>query len=381
MSDSQPHLRIATVLAIALALGSLAYFGKGFTVAWNDGDSDFRIREREWMDFSAGVYPNLRFTPEGAKPATVHSVYPAYALPIFGLFFGAGDFDAARIVLQALSLGGLGVMMLLGWKALHRYGWQAGFLGMAMAAAMSGNCTVIALGQFSLVSAGMLAAQILAIQANRPWLAGLFWAIAMIKPQIAFPFALLFLIHRQWRGILSGSVILAMLSLFALKWTGWTFGEYLIHAVGSESLSFVSQNGTGLTGALPISPRVITVVGIAMIGVLGLWLLWARDGLPQDNLWPLAGLASALGWVLFYHRPYDNPMLLPLILAMAAFALRCQTLLPVLLAGLLGISLYLPAGMVARSEALSVLSFLAPVASACFLLFRKKSLPDKNQMA
>lgn len=40
------------------------------------------------------------------------------------------------------------------------------------------------------------------------------------------------------------------------------------------------------------------------------------------------------------------------------------------LPGLLALSLYLPAGMLARSEALSVLAFLAPMATAFFYFLR-----------
>ena len=108
----EPRPIVLLVLAIILGLGGCAYLAKGFRVAWNGGDSDLRIREREWSDFSKGIYPNRRYAPEGEKPAKAHSVYPAYALPMFGLFFGIGDFVGARIALQALSLAGLAAMML-----------------------------------------------------------------------------------------------------------------------------------------------------------------------------------------------------------------------------------------------------------------------------
>ena len=88
-----------------------------------------------------------------------------------------------------------------------------------------------------------------------------------------------------------------------------------------------------------------------------------------------------LGFVLFYHRQYDNQMLFPLMLAIAAVALREKTAVPLALAALLGLSLYLPAGVVAGSEALSVLSFLTPVAGAFFLLLSKYSPEKPNSVA
>ena len=366
------------IAACFLTLLGCAYLAKGFAVAWNGGDSDLRIREREWSDFSKGIYPNRRYTPEGERPAKAHSVYPAYALPMFGLFFGAGDFVGARISLQAFSLAGLAAMMLLAWRALREHGWQAGFFGMAMATAISGNCTVFALGQFTLFSVGMLAAQILAIQANRPWLAGVFWAFAMIKPQIALPFALLFLIQRQWTGILSAGIVLTGASFFALEWTGWTLGEYLVHSIGSESLSFVPKSKTGIIAALPISPRVLTAAGIALIGLIGLWLLLARGGLKREMLWPLAGLASALGWILFYHRPYDNPMLFPLVLATAIYTLRDPKISNLCLSGMLATTVFLPASWIFKTPALAFLAFLIPIALALFLILRERQITDRK---
>ncbi len=213
-----------------------------------------------------------------------------------------------------------------------------------------------------------------AIQANRPWLAGIFWAFAMIKPQIAFPFALLFLIQRQWPGILSGAAILAGLSFFALEWTGWTLGEYLVHSIGSESLSFIPESKMGIIAALPISPRVITAAGIGLTGLIGLGLLLARGGLPQDKLWPLAGLASALGWILFYHRPHDNPMLFPLLLAIAIQTLRDPKIWNLALAVLVGATIYLPAGLVFKTPALSLLAFAVPMISTAFLFLPSKAM-------
>jgi hypothetical protein len=88
-----------------------------------------------------------------------------------------------------------------------------------------------------------------------------------------------------------------------------------------------------------------------------------------------------LGFVLFYHRQYDNQMLFPLMLAIASVALRKRTAAPIALAGLLALSVYLPAGMVSRSGALSVLAFLAPVAAAGFLAVRRSPVRvESNSM-
>jgi hypothetical protein len=372
---------ILWILAILLGAGGCAYLAKGFRVAWQGGDSDLRIREREWGEFEKGVYPNRRL--EQPVKAKAHSVYPPWAFPMFAPFFGTGDFVVARVVLQALSLAGLAMMAWLGWRELAPHGWQAGALGIAMAGAISGNCSALALGQFSILCAGLLAAQILSMRAERQILAGACWAFAMIKPQIALPFALLFLLERQWRGLITGGAVLAVLSAAAFWWTGVSPVDFFAAGPATEKLRFVRYSGyvgTMWIVWLDLPPRTATGIALGVLGLYGITLL-LRDWRDRIPLIHGAGICAMLGFVLFYHRQYDNQMLFPLMLAIASVALRKRTAAPIALAGLLALSVYLPAGMVSRSGALSVLAFLAPVAAAGFLAVRRSPVRvESNSM-
>jgi hypothetical protein len=366
-------------LAIVLGLGGCAYLAKGFRVAWQGGDSDFRIREREWVPFEQGIYPNRRLEQPVKSP--VHSVYPPWAFPMYAPFFSAGNFTVARIVLQALSLAALAAMMWLGGRELSPLGWQAGLLGGAMAWAVSGNCTAIALGQFSILCAGLLAAQVLAMQANRPVLAGICWALAMIKPQIALPFALLFLLERQWRGLFVCGAVLAVLSAGAFWWTDVSPLEFFVAGPAKEKLTFVRDSGyLGMMWIewLDLPPRTATGIALGMLAVCGLALL-IRDSRGRVSLLDAAGICAMLGFVLFYHRQYDNQMLLPLVLAIGLRALRSHGVWAIGLALLLGASVYVPAGFVAQYQAFSLMAFLAPVATAVFLLITPVGVLQKNE--
>ena len=366
-------------LAILLGLGGCAYLAKGFRVAWQGGDSDFRIREREWVAFEQGIYPNRRLEQSVKSP--VHSVYPPWAFPMYAPFFSVGNFMVARIVLEALSLAGLAVMMWLGCRELSSQGWQAGLLGGAMAWAVSGNCTAIALGQFSILCAGLLAAQVLAMQANRPILAGICWALAMIKPQIALPFALLFLFDRRWRGLFAGGAVLAVLSAGAFWWTDVSPLQFFVAGPAKEKLTFVRDSGylgTMWIEWLDLPPRTATGIALVMLALCGLALL-LRDWRGRMSLLDAAGICAMLGFVLFYHRQYDNQMLLPLVLASVLRALRSHGVWTIGLALLLGASVYLPAGLVAQYQALSLLAFLTPVTTAVFLLVTTVGVLRKNE--
>ena len=361
--------RILILLASLLLWGgSLAYLGKGFMVSWKGGDSDLRIREREWKDFSKGVYPNVRHSPPGRAEAKTHTVYPAYALAQFVPFFAFGDFMAARVVLQGLSLAALAAMMWLGWRLLHGYGWEAGMLGMALGPAIAGNCTAIALGQFSILSAGFVAAQILAMLANRNGLAGIFWAMAMIKPQCALPFALLFLVQGRWKGLLTGGATLGFLTFGALEWTGWSVREYVVHTFGTERLNFAKQ-GTSLPAFFPeIPPRLLTGIGIGVVAALAIGLAWIGRRVREEILPALAGVCAMLGWVFFYHRQYDNQMLFPLMLAAAIAVFRTKNIPHLIFALVLAATLYLPAGVVAKTPTLFAMALYFPVLAAVFIL-------------
>lgn len=371
MNLRQMQCGLVLVVAILLGLGAFAYLSKGFSVAWQGGDSDLRIREREWGDFKQGIYPNRRFTPEGKTPAKTHTVYPPYALPMYAVFFGPGGFLTARVILQALSIGGLMAMIWQGYRTLGTVGWQAGWLGAVLAAAISGNCTAIALGQFSIICAGFLSLQVLAMQANRGVLAGICWALAMIKPQIALPFALLFVLQRQWRGLFSGASLLAILSAAAFWWTGWSPWDFFHQSLATEKLLFIRNtgfSGTGWMDWIDLPPRAAVAIAFALIATAGLVVLLC-DWRSKVSLLNGAGLCAMLGYVLFYHRQYDNQMLFLLMLAVVARVLQNGWRpLDMIVCGLLGLTLYLPAGMVAGSAALSFLAFVAPVAAAVLVL-------------
>jgi len=357
------------LIGLILTALSFSYLAKGINGAWKGEDSDFKQRAREWSDFSHGVYPNRHYTPSGKDRATTHTVYPSYALVMFAPFLASGNSANSRLTLEILSFAALFCMMLLGWRILRDQGWQAGILGASMGAAISGNCTALYLGQLSSVSSGLIAAQILCLQSGRRYLGGFYWAFAMIKPQIALPFAILFLIRNQWKGLLAGGSLLIVMTLASLAWTGWSPYEYLVHGIARENWSFMTQVKSSPMASVSFSPWLMLLAGIGVVMVTALVLLFVSKSLSELSLIPLSGIASMLGYVLFYHRNYDNQMLLPLMLASTAALFRKPNS-PLLAAStlMLGLSLYLPAGLVFRNHIPAMIAFMAPIFAAVMVL-------------
>jgi hypothetical protein len=157
--------------------------------------------------------------------------------------------------------------------------------------------------------------------------------------------------------------------------------EFFVAGPAKEKLTFVRDSGylgTMWIEWLDLPPRTATGIALGILALCGLALL-LRDWRGRMSLLDAAGICAMLGFVLFYHRQYDNQMLLPLVLASVLRALRSHGVWTIGLALLLGASVYLPAGLVAQYQALSLLAFLTPVTTAVFLLVTPVGVLRKNE--
>jgi hypothetical protein len=210
-----------------LALLVLAMLLLGLLRAWLTPGGDMYLRLNEYGYFRAGVFPHPQLALRKALEITAVSVYPPYAIPMFAPFFHPGGALQGRVVIQALSLVSLGLISWTGQRLLRGASAAAGVLGALAGAAISGNGNALAQCQFSLICMGLITTQWLLLARQRRIPAGLCWALAMIKPQIALPFALPFLQARRLRGLLMGVALLLALSAVAFWHTDVTPLDYL----------------------------------------------------------------------------------------------------------------------------------------------------------
>ncbi len=353
---------IAGLLAVA-AVGALA---KGMATAWTPprstaaghtrpahvGDVDMREREAEYRCFRRGVYPNERLAGL-ARPAWFrHSPYPPYALPLFAIFFEPGGVIQGRVLIQLLSAVALVVMGCYGYRSLRFAGRGAAWVGGLAGAAIMGNSTVLELGQFSIICMGLVVGQMMLLERGRPMAAGICWALAMIKPQIAAAFIPLFVVKHGWRGLLAGGGVLGLSGLLSCWWTDvpptvaiaqWFFGLSWVFATHGQGL------GPGALAAwLGVDPLLVhtaLIVGcgavLAALSVVIVRLAAAAGGRSIPVL-PLAGVCAVLGELLVYHHHYDNVMLWPTMLAMLVLAVAVPARWSATLATLTAATLWLP---------------------------------------
>ena len=343
---SRDHVWLRWVAAV-LAAASIGFVAYGTWSAWTRrSDIDTQAREDEYVLFRMGVYPNAHIETPPPWSGRVYTVYPPYTLPMFAVFFEPGGALQARILIQALSLASLVVMGAFAYRTLAPQGESVALLGAVAGAAMAGNATALMVGQFSIICVGLIVLQMLCLERQRPLAAGACWALAMIKPQIALPFGVLFMFRGQFVGGLFGAAILGVLSLAACAWTEVSFLRILRHWLGEMSFEFATrENGFGpgrLASVLGIDPRVAQLITLGVLAAVMVPVGWFMRRLDRRALVPVAGLCSVAGMFFAYHRFYDNVMLFPALLALIALAAESGRLFPMVVVGAMIARLLLP---------------------------------------
>jgi len=359
-------LRLASVLLLLLGT---AYLSKGITQAWRGLDGDFQSRAKEYASYAGGIYPNYRLNIPGQERASAHTVYPPYAFPMMRAFFWTDHVPTRRVILQSLSLA---AFVALAWQSRAAFAgsrialepWQC----LAIPLAFSGNASGFQWGQFSIPCMGLLALQVMLLQKNRATAAGLCWALAMIKPHIALPFAMLFPLQRQWRGLFWGGMLLVALSAWALWRTGVSPNVFFAASPAREKMTFVSQPyAAGLwvrwTGIPPRAASAIAI-GISLLAIAAGGSAWLRNRL---SLLPAAGFCGLLAFALFYHRRYDNLLLFPLLAVALAHCCARPTRMAITMTTALAATTFTPAILLMRHEFLNALTLLVPLAAAAWL--------------
>jgi hypothetical protein len=390
MNRFHPPSLLVWITALVLLTGGSAYIARGVWMPWQTNhDIDLKSRDDEYTLFADGIYPHGRVAAAtGHAGITNYTVYPPYAFVMFAPIFAPPGYAPDRALFQLLSLAALGLMAIYGAAQLRFAGLSAAALGAVLPLAFSGNFVALFQGQFSIISTALVVAQIWLLRSSRPHMAGACWALAMIKPQIAVAFAVLFFIgdRRQLYGLLTGAVVLAGLSGLALAWTGTSPENLVMNAWLSHHLGFMSaqKNAAGLwVGASGLSPWHATFAVVLLLCAIAGGALYLNRGTRRIlSIEQAAGACAALGSAGFYHVHYDNMMLFPLLLALVAAAFRDGRILLFVFAALLGCLCYaepgLVVGLASTNTVFSWLAFALPLAAAATLICATRRDPAAN---
>lgn len=329
-----------------LIVWSAVIYGYGFSQSWlRDSDCDLQQRQEEYESFRQGVYPTRTLEPGIPKDARVpYTVYPPYALPMFMPLYEPFGKLQGRVVIQLLSLAGLAAIAAYGTRLLRPAGTASAILGALAAVAIPGNGSAIAVGQFSIICAASVLAQMNLLDRGRPLAAGACWALAMLKPQIGLSFAALFFVRREWLGLAWGVTILLGLSLVACWWTEvspWAVVDHWMLRMYTGFASSTSVSGQ-FAEAIEVNPRIIHITAAALLVMIPIVAIRIMRRSSQADTLNVAAVAALCSSVLIYHRAYDRIMMFPvLFVALAATAQR-PTPWHIFISVTLALSLWLP---------------------------------------
>jgi hypothetical protein len=321
---------------------------------------DIKQRYDEWLLFRDQIYPHgsLASDAEKSLPYFRTTVYLPWALPMFAGLFAWGGLMQGKILMLVTNLAGIATIAFAGKQCLRPWGTAASWFGAFLPLTIRGLNLCLTMGQFSAACVGLLTLQWLLLQRQKPLSAGLCWALAMIKPQIAVTFALPLLLPQYRKGLWLGSGILAGLSVVALWHTGTHPIAFLVSWL--KSLQYFADLSPNLTGvitnsnlgnsgvfAISLIGIVVAIAGSACIAASRSKLirkLWAR--LTQASIsMELAGISAIAGVTLFYHGPYDNIMLYPALLCCWLITFKRPTLGNALLTTLITVSTSAPSSL------------------------------------
>jgi len=357
--------RATLIGAIALLLLTAVYQAKGNVelIAGTERSSavDLLNRHNEQRHFHRGENP--------------FDVMPG-SQPPWGYAFGAlltwPEWPAVRIYFAALNALALGFLMWFAYRESHGAPRPSRLLMMGGVAAFGGSCTATEVGQISIICTALLAGALVADRSDRPWLSGVLVALAMIKPTIAAPFAVVLVLTRRTAAVVAAGLYGIAASLLSWTITGAS-PLHMLRQLNEVAATHIGDGTIGLAdtlaaiGASPagvaLTPLIIAVPAAALV-------LWTRASLPTAF-----AIAAVWGRTWTYHKSYDDVMLAFLLISLGLHAFARSRSGPAFVAFvIIGVLEWLPGRLLAL-PAVQIMQLMAWPA-ALMLLLRLESHPS-----
>ncbi len=329
--------RALWVLVAALLGGGALYHAKGIALLSRPGGGGDGIQrwqevryvlagrnpyDATYATFGVGRAPNdpTRSTsPLPSLEVPDSGGYPPWAFASGVAFFGVGR-SATKPTFLAISLGLTAATAAWAWRAARPPGGgaEAGWLGVASVLGIAAYSTCCHVGQYGGVVVGLLALSAWCLQGGFEVAGGLLLGVALLKPTIAGPFALILLWGGRWRALASCVAYVGAASLLVWGATRTDPVEMLLQMLAAGA-DFVddSQGLIGLLRRAGLTPKQVTPVLALAVLVPGAILLLACRRRPLVVQFAAAAVVGRL-WA--YHKFYDNMMMCFLLVALARAA-------------------------------------------------------------
>lgn len=358
------RIRGALAIVIVALLGAaLAYWAKGFRdlvsgrertaaidlhLRWVDqqyvinrqNPFDVSFAHRGNSEPAAAVCKGRNASVIGGVGVPGGASYPAWSYfsgyPLFCL-----PWNATRIYYAALQLTCL--IWLLRWAFLQGREvdvWCGAFCAAGVAATAS-FCTTLEIGQYGILVLALLTGSLQLEEAGSPIAAGLLAGIACLKPNIAAPFLLYFLVRRRWRALAAAMAYLSVASLWiwiAIHTNPLETLQQMMH--GSESFVQTGYGPVAAALALGMKAQFATPLIAVFVVAISLPIIMQYRRRPALQLFAVVGVVARF-WS--YHKAYDNLSIVFLLVALSKLGWERPTRVTVVSLAAVGASLWLPA--------------------------------------
>jgi len=293
-----------------------------------------------------------RVDPEIGKPYQRAGGYPPWTFPTVAPIVLPTQWHFTATYFALLNVLALTITFVWAYQIGRPHSRAGGvFLG-AAAVAVFGHYRSLQVGQYAILVNALLIGVYWLVQKSRPFASGILFGLAMLKPQISVLFALGFLVRRQWRALAAATayVVLASLVTWVMTRTnpiemlaqmytlaqGWAdHPNPSIH----EQIPLGCNSFSSLLLDLHLDRKVATplaaITGLLLAAVL-MWL-WRNS-----STLTLFAIAATTGRLWSYHRPYDDVMLIFLMVALGKLVMTHRSIGTVLAFCLVGLSLWAP---------------------------------------
>jgi len=314
-------LGVVALIYIGLGVANLAFRGDPFDLRrrWIDQQYIFHRQNPFDVLFRANAIKHGTPPPLISRNAEADlAIGPpdTEGYPPWSFFSGAVlvglPWEAERVYFAALNLVAIGFIGWWGFSVGRKFGLEAGVLFAAATAAMGSVRVTLSFGQYGILVDALLVGALVLEERRWSMLGGLLLGIAMLKPNIAAPFMLCFLVQRRFRALAGamGYLTVASLVIWGVTHTNplemigqmlTAIRDYITNAAGV--LKAAIRIGVPAREAIPLVAAGGLIVGTILMALL-------RDG----PLLAQFAVASVIAKFWAYHHPYDDLMLIFLLI-------------------------------------------------------------------
>jgi hypothetical protein len=387
-SSKRPQ-RPLILVSLVLIPVALFYIGQGVAnLAFRGNPFDLRQRwvDQQYIFHRQNPYDVMFFAKAmqhgDAPPRTSRNTAADTAIgapwsggyPPWSFFSGAVlvglPWNAERVYFAILNLAALGFLGGWGFSIGRKFGTEVGIFLAAATAAMGANRVTLSFGQYGILVNALLVGALVLEERRRPILSGLMLGIAMLKPNIAAPFMLCFLIQRRFKALTSAIAYLIAASLVIWAVTHTNPLE-MIRQMLTTSQEYITNSTSILKAVIKIGvpmTKAIVIVAAGGMFVGGVLMLRLRDG----SLLTQFAIACVIARFWTYHHPYDDLVLIFLLVRLAQGMLKRPTVPDTIAFWLVGLSLlWLPLGYEGFRWPLAVVQHLAWSFGLLVVLYRE----------